>query len=117
MWGDVRRRAAGRCGRAAVAWGGVAWLWAAVLCGGVCAQEKAKPAEAERRAQAALAESPLTPRERDVVVKLLAGASTRTISETMGLTISTVNTYMKRIFAKLGVHSRVELVAWANGLR
>ena len=65
----------------------------------------------------ALAESPLTPRERDVVTRLVAGASTRDISQAMTLTISTVNTYMKRIFAKLGVHSRVELVAWVNGTR
>lgn len=64
-----------------------------------------------------LAESPLTPRERDVVTRLVAGASTRDISQAMGLTVSTVNTYMKRIFAKLGVHSRVELVAWVNGTR
>lgn len=65
----------------------------------------------------ALAESPLTPRERDVVTRLVSGASTRDISQAMTLTISTVNTYMKRIFAKLGVHSRVELVAWVNGTR
>jgi DNA-binding CsgD family transcriptional regulator len=59
--------------------------------------------------------TPLTPRERDVVGKLVAGASTREISEVTGLTISTVNTYMKRIFAKLGVHSRVELLARVTG--
>lgn len=70
-----------------------------------------------RDASQALAESPLTPRERDVVTRLVAGASTRDISSAMGLTISTVNTYMKRIFAKLGVHSRVELVAWVNGTK
>ncbi|GAB4197317.1 MAG: hypothetical protein OHK0013_05310 [Sandaracinaceae bacterium] len=61
--------------------------------------------------------TPLTPRERDVVGKLVAGASTREISEVTGLTISTVNTYMKRIFAKLGVHSRVELLARVTGTR
>jgi DNA-binding CsgD family transcriptional regulator len=31
------------------------------------------------------------------------------------LTVSTVNTYLKRIFSKLGVHSRVELVARMAG--
>lgn len=72
---------------------------------------------ASREPSRALAESPLTPRERDVVARLVAGASTRDISKAMGLTVSTVNTYMKRIFAKLGVHSRVELVAWVNGTR
>ena len=57
----------------------------------------------------------LTPRERDVVTRLVGGASTRDISKAMGLTISTVNTYMKRIFAKLDVHTRIELVAKATG--
>lgn len=59
--------------------------------------------------------TPLTPRERDVVGRLVSGASTREISDATGLTISTVNTYMKRIFAKLGVHSRVELLARVTG--
>jgi DNA-binding CsgD family transcriptional regulator len=63
----------------------------------------------------ALARTPLTPREREVVGLLLSGASTRDIAEGTGLTVSTINTYMKRIFAKLGVHSRVELVARIAG--
>jgi DNA-binding CsgD family transcriptional regulator len=67
--------------------------------------------------QAMLERTPLTPRERDVVGRLLSGASTRQIAENTGLTIATVNTYLKRIFAKLGVHSRVELVARVTGTR
>ena len=66
---------------------------------------------------AMLEKTPLTPRERDVVGRLLSGASTRQISESTGLTVATVNTYLKRIFAKLGVHSRVELVARVTGTR
>lgn len=65
--------------------------------------------------QAMLERTPLTPRERDVVGLLLSGASTRLIAESTGLTVATVNTYLKRIFAKLGVHSRVELVARVTG--
>jgi DNA-binding CsgD family transcriptional regulator len=76
------------------------------------AQTSAKP---ELDIKALLESTPLTPRERDVVGKLVSGASTREISEVTGLTISTVNTYMKRIFAKLGVHSRVELLARVTG--
>lgn len=67
--------------------------------------------------QAMLEKTPLTPRERDVVGRLLSGASTRQIAESTGLTVATVNTYLKRIFAKLGVHSRVELVARVTGTR
>ena len=64
-----------------------------------------------------LERTPLTPRERDVVGRLLSGSSTRQIAQSTGLTVATVNTYLKRIFAKLGVHSRVELVARVTGTR
>ena len=67
--------------------------------------------------QAMLERTPLTPRERDVVGRLLSGSSTREIAKSTGLTVATVNTYLKRIFAKLGVHSRVELVARVTGTR
>ena len=62
-----------------------------------------------------LKRAPLTPRERDVVSLLVSGSSTRDIASRTGLTVSTVNTYLKRIFSKLGVHSRVELVARMAG--
>ena len=50
-----------------------------------------------------------------MVSLLVAGSSTREIAAETGLTISTVNTYLKRIFSKLGVHSRVELIARMAG--
>lgn len=62
-----------------------------------------------------LERAPLTPRERDVAGLVVSGVSTRDVASRTGLTISTVNTYLKRIFAKLGVHSRVELVARMAG--
>ncbi len=59
----------------------------------------------------ALARAPITPRERDVVGLLMSGASTRQIASETHLTVGTVHTYLKRIYPKLGVRSRVELVA------
>lgn len=59
----------------------------------------------------ALLKAPLTPRERDVVALLMSGASTRQIASETHLTVGTVHTYLKRIYPKLGVRSRVELVA------
>jgi DNA-binding CsgD family transcriptional regulator len=59
----------------------------------------------------ALQKAPLTPRERDVVALLMSGASTRQIATETHLTVGTVHTYLKRIYPKLGVRSRVELVA------
>lgn len=58
-----------------------------------------------------LERTPLTKREREVVALLVGGATTRGIAEQTKLTVATVHTYLKRIYSKLGVHSRVELVA------
>ncbi len=60
---------------------------------------------------ARLDRTPLTKREKEVVALLVSGASTRMIAEQTKLTVATVHTYLKRIYSKLGVHSRVELVA------
>jgi DNA-binding CsgD family transcriptional regulator len=70
--------------------------------------------ESRRRShevQSRLDRTPLTKREKEVVVLLVSGGSTRQIAEQTGLTVATVHTYLKRIYSKLGVHSRVELVA------
>lgn len=61
--------------------------------------------------EASLGEAPLTPREREVVRQLATGAATRDIARAMGVTPQTVNTYLKRVYAKTGVRSRVELLA------
>lgn len=65
--------------------------------------------------QSRLDRTPLTKREREVVALLVAGATTRSIAEQTRLTVATVHTYLKRIYSKLGVHSRVELVARMAG--
>jgi DNA-binding CsgD family transcriptional regulator len=62
-----------------------------------------------------LERSPLTPREKQVVSMLVAGCSTKAIAGQAGLTVATVHTYLKRIYSKLGIHSRVELVARMTG--
>jgi DNA-binding CsgD family transcriptional regulator len=64
-----------------------------------------------------LQKCPLTPRERDVVGLLVSGASTRQIASETHLTVGTVHTYLKRIYPKMGVRSRVELVARTIGTR
>jgi len=58
---------------------------------------------------------PLTNREREVVTLLISGCSTKSIADQTELTVATVHTYLKRIYAKLGVHSRVELIARMAG--
>ena len=89
--------------------------WAARLVGR-CLNYAARMRHESRKAgmeevSEALHKAPLTPRERDVVALLMSGASTRQIASETHLTVGTVHTYLKRIYPKLGVRSRVELVA------
>jgi two-component system nitrate/nitrite response regulator NarL len=56
------------------------------------------------------AERRMTKRERDVVRLAVEGLSNRGIARELGLTEHTVKNYLFRIFDKLGVSNRVELV-------
>lgn len=53
----------------------------------------------------------LTTRERELVVLLLDGSDTRTISQSLFLSPHTIQDHLKSIFAKTGVRTRKELVA------
>jgi DNA-binding CsgD family transcriptional regulator len=53
----------------------------------------------------------LTPRERQVVAALVAGLDTRSVTERLFISRHTVQDHLKSVFAKIGVHSRRELVA------
>jgi DNA-binding NarL/FixJ family response regulator len=58
--------------------------------------------------------SVLSPREHDVVRCLAEGSSNREIAQHLGISQNTVKNYMFRIFDKLGVSSRVELLFLLN---
>ena len=63
-----------------------------------------------------LADSPLSARESDVVRCVAEGLTNREIAQRLKLTEHTVKNYLFRIFDKLGVSSRVEVVLYAlNG--
>jgi len=63
-----------------------------------------------------LANSPLSAREADVVRCVAEGLTNREIARRLKLTEHTVKNYLFRIFDKLGVSSRVEVVLYAlNG--
>lgn len=59
-------------------------------------------------------EAGLSAREREVARLLIAGASYKDVSMRLFVSISTVQTHVTRVYAKLGVSSKVEL---ANALR
>jgi DNA-binding NarL/FixJ family response regulator len=52
---------------------------------------------------------PLTPRERDVATLVVEGLSDREIAEQLSLSHHTVTQYVKRVYRKLNVDSRVTL--------
>jgi DNA-binding NarL/FixJ family response regulator len=53
----------------------------------------------------------LTPREREVLACLAAGAGRRDVAEQLYLSANTVRTHLQNLMAKLGVHSTLEAVA------
>jgi DNA-binding NarL/FixJ family response regulator len=55
----------------------------------------------------------LTPREEQVVALVADGLSNREVARELGLSEHTVKKYVFRIFDKLGISSRVELVLYA----
>lgn len=63
--------------------------------------------------EAALLAQHLTPREHRVLCLLVDGMSGREISKHLGVRPNTVRTHIQNVLAKLGVHSRLEAVAFA----
>ena len=56
----------------------------------------------------------LTPREREVLACLTAGAGRREVAEQLHLSANTVRTHLQNLMAKLGVHSTLEAVAMSR---
>ena len=52
----------------------------------------------------------LPPREAELALKLSEGLSIAEAAQAMGLTVETARNYSKRIYAKLGVRGKAELV-------
>lgn len=77
--------------------------------------ERMREAKARRRGDAL---ATLTDRERQVLRALAEGSTTGGIALELGISTATVQTHVKNILAKLGVHSKVEAVsaAWRAGL-
>jgi two-component system nitrate/nitrite response regulator NarL len=56
----------------------------------------------------------LTPRERDILRGLLAGASNKTIANDLGTTDMTVKAQLRHLLRKLGVANRTQAALWAR---
>lgn len=71
-----------------------------------------RSAPGERRSRGGLER--LTPREREVLARIVQGQSTVQISRGMGVTTGTVRVYVGNMMAKLGAHSRLQAAALAS---
>jgi DNA-binding NarL/FixJ family response regulator len=63
-----------------------------------------------------LEEENLSPREHQIVRLVACGYTNRAIASELGISLWTVSTYMRRIFAKLNVRSRAAMVAAVVGI-
>jgi DNA-binding NarL/FixJ family response regulator len=52
----------------------------------------------------------LSPQQRRIVMLLVNGLCDKQISRAMGIAVPTVRTHVSRLFAKVNVHDRVELM-------
>lgn len=55
-------------------------------------------------------ESPLSPKEKEVVVGLVDGLSYKMIADRMFISVETVRSHIKNIYKKLHVHSKAEVI-------
>jgi DNA-binding NarL/FixJ family response regulator len=73
-----------------------------------------KPSFDVRHPRAAMGERRLTPREREVLRLVAAGATNREAATALGVSDQTIKTLIGRAYSKLGVHRRAEAVALAQ---
>jgi DNA-binding NarL/FixJ family response regulator len=59
------------------------------------------------------AHTALTAKELEVVARLAQGQRTVEVAGGLGVAVSTVRTHLQHLYRKLGVHSKLELVAYA----
>ena len=59
----------------------------------------------------------LSPRERDVFLRLATGQTVGDIAATLGVSVKTVSTYRTRILEKTGFRSNADIVAYAVRMR
>jgi len=62
------------------------------------------------------AEDNLTPREKEILSKLVSGDTYQHIADNLHISVHTVNNHIRKIYEKMQVNSRAEAVAQAMGL-
>ncbi|TDC78380.1 response regulator transcription factor [Actinomadura sp. 7K507] len=81
-----------------------------VADGEVVADQVTRRGPSRPRSQAQQFARFLTPREREVLTRLVRGESTQALAKAMGVTRSTARSHVQSVLSKLGVHSQREAV-------
>jgi len=87
------------------------------LLADLTAPVEAPPPDARRGIQEQPLPEPLSGRELETLRLLGQGLSNQEIAAAMFLSLSTVKTHLKNVYAKLGVHNRQDAVVRAGELR
>ncbi|MBM3311536.1 MAG: helix-turn-helix transcriptional regulator [Candidatus Aminicenantes bacterium] len=74
-----------------------------------------EPATEGRDPNAAFAGRGLTPRELEIVGLILQGQSNKDIERTLFISVHTVKNHLYKIYQKMGVRSRFQVVAMVRG--
>jgi len=72
------------------------------------------PVEPPAAGRRKLASWELTPREREVLSRIVNGQSTEQMAREMEISTSSLRTYVKIVLSKLGVHTRLQAAAFAS---
>jgi two-component system, NarL family, nitrate/nitrite response regulator NarL len=75
------------------------------------------PSQASFRSPSRRRSSPryeLTPREKEVLRRIVAGQTTDQMADEMNIAVNTLRSYVKNVLSKLGTHSRLQAAALAT---
>ena len=88
-----------------------------VIAAGGVVFDPMMPSQASFRSPSRRRASPLyvlTPREKEVLRRIVAGQSTGQMADEMNIAVNTLRSYVKNVLTKLGAHSRLQAAALAS---
>ncbi len=87
-----------------------------IAAGGVVFDQKLSSQASQRASRRRRNGTPyvLTPREKEVLRRIVAGQSTGQMAREMNIATSTLRTYVKNVLSKIGAHTRLQAAALAT---
>ena len=87
----------------------------AVAAGGLAFDDSRQAASRAAARRSGRAWYALTPREAEILRRIVAGQGTARMATDLGIATSTVRTHVKNVLTKLGAHNRLQAAALAVG--